>query len=130
MPAFVAPSCFVCEPGNAPSPLMNQLHHRENPNRDRASLFASANPSSSGRSSPLPTHYPKHLSGYAANRTAEDLEGQNEEHLEGLSAKVRMLKDVSEDVDEAGELQLMRRTRSRSISGTRCGIRPRCSQEW
>lgn len=76
---------------------MNQLHHREsNANRDRASLFAAPQLSSSGRSSPLPTHYPKHLSGYAANRTADDLEGQNAEHLEGLSAKVRMLKDVSE----------------------------------
>ena len=37
----------------------------------------------------LPSHYT-----YANNRTAEDLEGQNDEHLEGLSAKVKMLKDV------------------------------------
>lgn len=31
---------------------------------------------------------------YASQRTAEDLESQNEEELEGLGAKVKMLKDV------------------------------------
>lgn len=41
-------------------------------------------------------HYPKNMQGYAAQRTAEDIEGQNNDNLEGLSAKVRMLKDVSE----------------------------------
>lgn len=39
-------------------------------------------------------HNPKSMQGYAANRTAEDLETQNESHLEGLSAQVRMLKQV------------------------------------
>ncbi|GAA93446.1 uncharacterized protein L969DRAFT_96030 [Mixia osmundae IAM 14324] len=34
-------------------------------------------------------------SSYASNRTADDLEGQNDEHLEGLSAKVKMLKDIT-----------------------------------
>lgn len=43
----------------------------------------------SGNGGGLPSHYT-----YANNRTAEDLEGQNDEHLEGLSAKVKMLKDV------------------------------------
>lgn len=47
-------------------------------------------------SSALPTHYSYPAGkGYAANRTAEDLEGQNDEHLEGLSAKVKMLKNVT-----------------------------------
>ena len=32
---------------------------------------------------------------YASNRTAEDLESQNDEELDGLGAKVKMLKDVS-----------------------------------
>lgn len=67
------------------------LSHREN----RAALFASADPTKSGRNSPLPMHYPKNMtSGYAATRQAEDLETQNNDNIEGLSAKVRMLKDV------------------------------------
>lgn len=32
--------------------------------------------------------------GYSQARTAEDLEGQNDDQLEGLSAKVKALKDV------------------------------------
>lgn len=46
-------------------------------------------PPSSGRSSPF---------GNAASghRYADDLEGQNDENLEGLTAKVKLLKDVSE----------------------------------
>ena len=46
-------------------------------------------PPSSGRSSPF--------GGYQASgsRYADDLEGQNDEHLEGLTAKVKILKDVS-----------------------------------
>lgn len=56
------------------------LLHREN----RQALFNT----NSGRSSPLPTHY-------AATRQAEDLEGQNDDYLKGLSSKVRLLKDVS-----------------------------------
>lgn len=47
-------------------------------------------PPSSGRSSPFDDPY---VNGH---RFADDLEGQNDEHLEGLSAKVKMLKDVSE----------------------------------
>jgi len=33
--------------------------------------------------------------GFSNARTAEDLESQNEEELEGLGAKVKMLKDIS-----------------------------------
>lgn len=49
-------------------------------------------PPASGRSSPfeLPLHAP------SAHRYADDLEGQNDEQLEGLSAKVKLLKDVSD----------------------------------
>jgi len=56
------------------------LLHREN----RQALFGT----NSGRNSPLPTHY-------AADRTAQDLEGQNDDYLKGLSSKVKLLKDVS-----------------------------------
>ncbi|SCZ92667.1 BZ3500_MvSof-1268-A1-R1_Chr5-2g08085 [Microbotryum saponariae] len=68
------------------------LSHREN----RAALLASSNPSSRSHS-PLPTHYPKHLQGPYANasRTADDLESQNEDNLQGLSAKVKLLKDIT-----------------------------------
>lgn len=68
------------------------LSYRE---ANRAALFSASNPSSERSSPALPTHYPRDLSGYAANRTAEDLEGQNEEHLGQLSEKVKLLKNVS-----------------------------------
>ena len=51
----------------------------------------------SGNGGGLPSHYT-----YANNRTAEDLEGQNDEHLEGLSAKVKMLKNVRLSVEFEG----------------------------
>jgi blocked-early-in-transport protein 1 len=57
--------------------------------RDRSSLLPSGH--SSGRSSPYPhTNTPPQ-----GQRFAEDLEGQNDERLEGLTAKVKLLKDVS-----------------------------------
>lgn len=43
---------------------------------------------------------------YASNRTAEDLESQNEEELEGLGAKVKILKDVSRLYGQSCLLQL------------------------
>lgn len=46
-------------------------------------------PPSSGRSSPFGAHQSQ------GHRYADDLEGQNDEHLEGLTAKVKLLKDVS-----------------------------------
>ena len=73
--------------------------------RDRSQLLGTSDyntPPSSGRSSPF--------AGALANgsgvgrevpfqpmgqRYADDLEGQNDEHLEGLTAKVKLLKDVS-----------------------------------
>ena len=72
--------------------------------RDRSQLLGTSDyntPPSSGRSSPF--------AGALANgsgvgrevpfqpmgqRYADDLEGQNDEHLEGLTAKVKILKDV------------------------------------
>lgn len=67
----------------------------------RAALLGTGPSSSSSRSrgsSPLPLHNPREMQGYAANRTAEDLEGQNESHLEGLSAQVRMLKQITSNI--------------------------------
>lgn len=62
--------------------------------RDRSALVGTSNPYSyanSGRSSPYLAHSTTH-----SNRTADELESQNDEHLEGLSAKVKLLKDVSQ----------------------------------
>lgn len=61
------------------------LLHRD-PNR--TALF-----SSSRSASPLPM-YNRPSDRYAADRTAEDIEGQNDEALEGLSQKVKLLKNV------------------------------------
>ena len=51
--------------------------------------YGSRSPSPFGGARPASSN-----SQYASNRTAEDLESQNEEELEGLGAKVKMLKDV------------------------------------
>jgi len=62
--------------------------------RDRSALLSST-PTSSGRSSPYGGIYPQggqHMNG---QRYADDLEGQNDESLEGLSAKVKLLKDIT-----------------------------------
>ena len=45
----------------------------------------------SGRSSPFNDYNPQGN----GHRFADDLEGQNDEALDGLSAKVKLLKDVS-----------------------------------
>ncbi|BGP13224.1 hypothetical protein JCM10213_005006 [Rhodosporidiobolus nylandii] len=64
------------------------LLHRD-PNR--TALFSS----NSRSSSPLPMYNAGPGQRYAADRTAEDLEGQNEEALEGLSQKVKLLKNIT-----------------------------------
>ena len=46
--------------------------------------------------SPSPYARPGSSNSYASQRQAEDLEGQNDEELEGLGAKVKLLKDVSD----------------------------------
>lgn len=48
-------------------------------------------PPASGRSSPYSSPNP----GPSGHRYVDDLEGQNDEALEGLAAKVKLLKDVS-----------------------------------
>jgi hypothetical protein len=53
--------------------------------RDRSALL----PTHSGRASPYLAHSQQY-----SNRTADELESQNDEEIEGLSAKVKMLKDV------------------------------------
>ncbi|GAA5826168.1 hypothetical protein JCM11251_007192 [Rhodosporidiobolus azoricus] len=68
------------------------LLHRD-PNR--TALFSS----NSRSSSPLPM-YNRPSERYAAERTAEDLEGQNEEALEGLSQKVKLLKNITINIGQ------------------------------
>ncbi|KAK7064400.1 SNARE complex subunit [Favolaschia claudopus] len=55
---------------------------------NRASLLG-VSPTHSGRSSPLQNIEP------SGHRFADDLEGQNDEALDGLSAKVKLLKDIT-----------------------------------
>ncbi|KDQ54737.1 hypothetical protein JAAARDRAFT_37836 [Jaapia argillacea MUCL 33604] len=62
--------------------------------RDRSALLGVPNyrtPPSSGRSSPFGE--PQFSSN--GQRHVDDLEGQNDEHLEGLTAKVKLLKDIT-----------------------------------
>ena len=65
----------------------NGLQHR-----DRSHLYSST-PPASGRSSPFGTPQREHTP--VGQRFVDDLEGQNDEHLDGLTAKVKILKDVS-----------------------------------
>lgn len=51
------------------------------------------NRSGSGRASPF-DYDDSNATTYASHRTAEELESQNDEEIEGLSAKVKMLKNV------------------------------------
>lgn len=67
--------------------------------RDRSQLLGTADystPPSSGRSSPFNGVLANGSSSHPmGQRYADDLESQNDEHLEGLTAKVKLLKDVS-----------------------------------
>ncbi|KAH8120557.1 hypothetical protein DFH11DRAFT_73164 [Phellopilus nigrolimitatus] len=73
--------------------------------RDRSALLGNHDQYSSSTSGPgSPPAGSGRVSPYVANssytyatrqRTAEELESQNDEHLEGLSAKVKMLKDIT-----------------------------------
>jgi hypothetical protein len=86
--------------------LLNvQCRLRTSPSlRDRSALLSHSTPTS-GRSSPFRGHTPGNGSSYPnqystnqqpqlGTRYADDLENQNDEMLEGLSAKVKLLKDV------------------------------------
>lgn len=63
--------------------------------RDRTNLLGETygTPPASGRSTPL--HTSRDDLAPSGHRFADDLEGQNDERLEGLTAKVKLLKDVS-----------------------------------
>jgi len=64
--------------------------------RDRTNLLGETynTPPASGRSTPLHMHGDDDLAP-SGHRFADDLEGQNDERLEGLAAKVKLLKDIS-----------------------------------
>jgi len=59
--------------------------------RFRAQGLGTPTPTSSGRSTPF---YEQHEYG-SRQRTAEELESQNDEVIDGLTAKVKLLKDVT-----------------------------------
>jgi len=59
--------------------------------RHRAPGFGTPTPTSSGRSTPFYEQYET----TSRQRSAEDIESQNDEAIEGLSAKVKLLKDVT-----------------------------------
>ena len=72
-----------------------RAHSSQTSLRDRSGLLGETynTPPASGRSSPLPTFREDFAP--SGHRFADDLEGQNDERLEGLTAKVKLLKDVS-----------------------------------
>ncbi|KAI0670136.1 hypothetical protein C8Q78DRAFT_1039363 [Trametes maxima] len=68
--------------------------------RDRSTLLGTngdyRTPPSSGRSSPYGDSVGRDVPFQPmGQRYADDLEGQNDEHLEGLTAKVKILKDIT-----------------------------------
>ncbi|TIB74244.1 hypothetical protein E3Q06_00408 [Wallemia mellicola] len=63
---------------------MNQRFKADNHLRDRASLLG---PSAHQQRSDSPF--------YDHTRATQDMENQNDEHLDGLSSKVRLLKDIT-----------------------------------
>ncbi|KZT74847.1 hypothetical protein DAEQUDRAFT_700932 [Daedalea quercina L-15889] len=68
---------------------MSQRYRSTASLHNRAALLPEYNtPPSSGRSSPFNSQP-------TGQRFADDLEGQNDEHLEGLQAKVKLLKDIT-----------------------------------
>jgi len=96
--------------------------------RDRSALLG-VTPPASGRSSPF-TYNP---SGPSGQRYADDLEGQNDEALEGLAAKVKLLKDVSRallsDPTKRAQIGFLA-PRSRLGSETRSASRRCSSARW
>jgi len=69
---------------------MSQRLRQSGSLRDRSSLLG-VTPPASGRSSPFNDSYAQPN----GHRYADDLEGQNDEALDGLSAKVKLLKDIT-----------------------------------
>lgn len=70
---------------------MSQRFRAPNTLRDRSALLG-VTPPPSGRSSPSVYSSPGEPGGH---RFTDDLEGQNDEAVEGLSAKVKLLKDIT-----------------------------------
>ncbi|PSR71277.1 hypothetical protein PHLCEN_2v12791 [Hermanssonia centrifuga] len=79
-------------------------------------------PPSSGRSSPFGANN--------GQRFADDLEGQNDEHLEGLTAKIKLLKDVSGFRFRDPTLGRSPGSRLRLGSETRCESRQSNLVKW
>jgi len=67
-------------------------HRLRQVNRDRSALLGMT-PPASGRSSPFNEPYGQ--TAPAGHRYADDLEGQNDEAIDGLGAKVKLLKDLT-----------------------------------
>ncbi|KAH9487129.1 Protein transport protein bet1, partial [Psilocybe cubensis] len=62
--------------------------------RDRSALLGTT-PPQSGRSTPFGGSVYNPSTQFNGHRYADDLEGQNDEALDGLSAKVKLLKDIT-----------------------------------
>jgi len=82
---------------------------QRNHSDSRAQLFNTPTPSSSGRSTPIRDYS---LGTQYSSRSAEEVESQNDERIEGLTAKVKLLKEVtvaigSEVKDSATQLSQM-----------------------
>ncbi|KAG8220077.1 hypothetical protein J3R82DRAFT_1095 [Butyriboletus roseoflavus] len=102
---------------------MSQRFRAPNSLRDRSALLGGLTPPASGRSSPfeLPLHAPP------GHRYADDLEGQNDEQLEGLSAKVKMLKDITIGIgNEVRESTVQLSQMARSFISVLSVFRLRC----
>ncbi|KAI1797655.1 hypothetical protein LXA43DRAFT_981446 [Ganoderma leucocontextum] len=74
---------------------MSQRHRTNVHNRSQ--LLGTTTPPASGRSSPFGGTAAGRENPFApiGQRYVDDLEGQNDEHLEGLTAKVKILKDIT-----------------------------------
>lgn len=77
-------------PSNASYPSLSDPYG----NSDNSSVYGNGGYNPISRSNSPYGRPSSSNSQYASQRTAEDLESQNEEELEGLGAKVKLLKDV------------------------------------
>lgn len=80
-----------------PSSSLNDSQYLSDPygNGENSTLYGNGGYNGISRSNSPYGRPSSGASQYASQRTAEDLESQNEEELEGLGAKVKLLKDVS-----------------------------------
>lgn len=97
----------------------SNLHQRDR-TQERTQLFTNVGPynpsqvinSSSTSRSSTPYNRTATPDSHYSDAVLQQLESQNEEHIEGLSAKVKMLKDVCEDA-----LSILSEDRSRINCG-------------